>query len=279
MTKYLIDLFCGAGGFSEGAKQAGYKVVIAIDMWEEALKVHKLNHPYTIHLQIELGNNLQATWNIISKYLPILKKNDIIHIHGSPPCQNLSSMNKLKDEKKGLELTYWTLDFFRFCLNKGHINSFTIEQVSNPHLKKYLLEKNKDIFFNVYDMSNYGVPQSRQRIIVSSTQLNLPLKKPKSLDKIINTSKGEMYLINSGCNYKVYRNIFENISSYTITCIPHILCNSKMKKIRVCTEKEMSAIQTFPKTYKFIGTLSEKRRMIANSVPPMFSNILLKTLF
>ena len=34
---YVIDLFCGIGGFSEGARQAGAKISLAIDNWEEFL--------------------------------------------------------------------------------------------------------------------------------------------------------------------------------------------------------------------------------------------------
>jgi len=30
---FVIDLFCGCGGFSEGARQAGAQVVLAIDAW------------------------------------------------------------------------------------------------------------------------------------------------------------------------------------------------------------------------------------------------------
>lgn len=40
-----IDLFCGAGGSSYGAKQAGVKIVAGFDMWPPALKTFKANFP------------------------------------------------------------------------------------------------------------------------------------------------------------------------------------------------------------------------------------------
>jgi DNA (cytosine-5)-methyltransferase 1 len=41
----VIDFFCGGGGFSEGFRQAGFKVIWAIDNWKPAVNTHKENHP------------------------------------------------------------------------------------------------------------------------------------------------------------------------------------------------------------------------------------------
>ena len=41
----IVDLFCGAGGTSEGAKVAGHTVVGAADWDEQALATYRLNHP------------------------------------------------------------------------------------------------------------------------------------------------------------------------------------------------------------------------------------------
>ncbi len=43
------DLFAGAGGSSEGARQAGARVVWAANHWPLAVEVHELNHPETAH--------------------------------------------------------------------------------------------------------------------------------------------------------------------------------------------------------------------------------------
>jgi DNA (cytosine-5)-methyltransferase 1 len=48
------DFFCGAGGFSEGAKQAGIEVTYAANHQEVACKFHKLNHPETRTVQQDL---------------------------------------------------------------------------------------------------------------------------------------------------------------------------------------------------------------------------------
>ena len=45
----VVDLFCGVGGFSEGARLAGHRVVLAVDGNKNALDAHKLNHPSAVH--------------------------------------------------------------------------------------------------------------------------------------------------------------------------------------------------------------------------------------
>jgi DNA (cytosine-5)-methyltransferase 1 len=45
-----VDLFCGAGGSTTGAAQAGLDVVLAINHWRTAVFSHQDNHPNTRHL-------------------------------------------------------------------------------------------------------------------------------------------------------------------------------------------------------------------------------------
>lgn len=43
------DLFCGAGGSSEGLRRAGWHVAIAANHWDAAVATHQANHPDTEH--------------------------------------------------------------------------------------------------------------------------------------------------------------------------------------------------------------------------------------
>jgi DNA (cytosine-5)-methyltransferase 1 len=40
-----IDLFCGAGGITEGFREAGYRCLYANDCMPEAIETFSLNHP------------------------------------------------------------------------------------------------------------------------------------------------------------------------------------------------------------------------------------------
>lgn len=48
-TMRAIDLFAGAGGFTEGARRAGVDVVWAANHWPAAVDLHSLRHPNTTH--------------------------------------------------------------------------------------------------------------------------------------------------------------------------------------------------------------------------------------
>lgn len=45
----MTDLFCGAGGSSTGAAQAGVEVRLAANHWQLAVETHNTNHPGTDH--------------------------------------------------------------------------------------------------------------------------------------------------------------------------------------------------------------------------------------
>jgi len=81
----VLDFFCGAGGWSEGFRQEGFKVIMGIDNWLPAIKTHNLNHglndtPRSV-LEFEDINNIDK--------LP-----DSEIIVGSPPCVSFSLSNK-----------------------------------------------------------------------------------------------------------------------------------------------------------------------------------------
>lgn len=44
------DLFCGLGGFTEGARRAGVDVLLAVNHWRTAVYSHQANHPETRHI-------------------------------------------------------------------------------------------------------------------------------------------------------------------------------------------------------------------------------------
>lgn len=80
----VIDFFCGAGGFSEGFRKAGFKIVKGVDNWKPAIETHNLNH----NLQDSTKNMLDfEDVEEINK----LPNTDIII--GSPPCVLFSLSN------------------------------------------------------------------------------------------------------------------------------------------------------------------------------------------
>ena len=72
----VYDLFCGAVGFSEGARQAGHTIAFSCDSDPEAIRVHNVNHPDTRHWCCKLPQH----------DISFPADGTRFHLHGSPPC-------------------------------------------------------------------------------------------------------------------------------------------------------------------------------------------------
>ena len=83
----VIDLFCGAGGFSLGAARAGMEVVASVEIDPFANETHSRNFPNTRHL----GENIEelAGHDLIKK--SGLKIGELDGLIGGPPCQGFSN--------------------------------------------------------------------------------------------------------------------------------------------------------------------------------------------
>jgi DNA (cytosine-5)-methyltransferase 1 len=81
-----IDLFCGAGGITEGFREAGFKCLYANDCMPEAIRTFEYNHPGT-----------WADCRSIEKVKPAevrsklgIDRGDLDVLVGGPPCQGFS---------------------------------------------------------------------------------------------------------------------------------------------------------------------------------------------
>jgi len=73
----VIDLYCGAGGFSLGFKQAGFDIMLGVDIWNKALETYELN----------------IKSEILNKDVRELRKYNLPEcdvLIGSPPCPDFS---------------------------------------------------------------------------------------------------------------------------------------------------------------------------------------------
>ena len=95
----VIDFFCGAGGFSEGFRQKGFKILNGYDNWQPA--INTFNHNF---------ETKSTTKNILDfkesiEEIDLLPNTDVII--GSPPCVSFSSSNisGKADKESGVILT------------------------------------------------------------------------------------------------------------------------------------------------------------------------------
>ena len=176
----VIDLFCGAGGFSEGFRHAGFDVIWAVDIWQPAVTTHHQNHPAsnTVLGDVEKIANLPD-----EEFHRVVPDSEIII--GSPPCVDFSNSNKSgkADKSKGIRLVE---AFFRIVARKKYkrdsvLKYWILENVPNaePHIEieysaqslnltnleeKFPL-KVKFLSSHIYNAQYFGVPSKRVRFI------------------------------------------------------------------------------------------------------------------
>ena len=150
----FVDLFCGMGGASCGARSAGMNVALAVDSDPDALALHRLNHPNCKHACVSLPCSIP---------LP----RGPIHIHASPPCQAISQANRSTSRTRrqsALHLLEWTIGFCR-----QHGTTWSLEQVNSVDVCN-LLHK-MGVEFDVFNFHQLGVAQTRKRVLAGSPHI------------------------------------------------------------------------------------------------------------
>lgn len=164
--KQVIDLFSGCGGLSLGFSQAGFKVVLGVDNWQDSLETFKINHNGAKTENADLFNCKPE--DIALKFG--FKPGDIDVVVGGPPCQGFSiSGKRLVDDPRNVLYKFFIgfLDYFRpkaFVME----NVPNILSIDNGSVRNQILEDFKKIGYSVsYKIllaSSFGVPQNRKRV-------------------------------------------------------------------------------------------------------------------
>ncbi len=158
----IIDLFCGAGGFSLGFVKEGYKIELANDIEKVALETYKFNHPEINTNKIIEGDIKEIVENI-NNYIDT----DIDIIIGGPPCQSFSSANQQRviDDPRNILYKYYVKAVEKikpkFILME---NVRGMKKVANQVVEDF--DKiGYDVEYNLFDSSDFSVAQKRVRLL------------------------------------------------------------------------------------------------------------------
>ena len=166
----FIDLFCGAGGMSYGFEMVGFKPVLAIDIWQDALDTYKHNNPNGTTLCADLSNI--DIKQVAQDYG--IKKVDLIL--GGPPCQGFSVAGKriVDDIRNKLYKSF--VSFVEYFSPDMFVmeNVPNILSIGDGIVRESILADFKalgyDVKYKVLTASDYGVPQNRRRAIFVGTK-------------------------------------------------------------------------------------------------------------
>lgn len=178
-----IDLFCGAGGLSEGFRQAGFHVLAGNDLDRYAGETFATTHQEAKFLpgpieEISATDFLDAAG---------LARGELDCLIGGPPCQAFSVYNHqrgMHDRRSGLFRQY--LRIVEGLLPKWVVleNVTGITSVGEGQAVDQIIEGLGNLGYavemRVLKAEEYGVPQERRRVFFIGNRLGLRIKWPEA---------------------------------------------------------------------------------------------------
>ena len=177
-----IDLFCGAGGLSEGFRQAGYTVVAGNDIDAAAGETYRTTHP---DAEFILGPIQDVTVKRLCK-VSGLQPGELDVLLGGPPCQAYSVYNHqrgMHDARAGLFREYLRIvegmnPKWVVIENVTGITSIAGGAVVQS-IKDELQKLGYAVECRILRAEEYGIPQERRRVVFIGNRLGLPIVFPK----------------------------------------------------------------------------------------------------
>lgn len=204
-----IDLFSGCGGMTLGFGWAGFNSVLASDIDENCEKTFAKNFPEVPFLCGDLSKFKKSDFDTI------IKDENIDVIIGGPPCQGFSLANKRRNKVSEDPRNKLFYEFVKI-INWYNPKSFVMENVkgllsmeSGQVFKQIIYEFENagnfgyEVRTKVLKSSDYGVPQSRERVIIIGIRKDLELTPefpPKKFEKEVTVEEAisDLPKINAG---------------------------------------------------------------------------------
>lgn len=286
-----VSLFCGAGGLDLGFDQAGFRTVWANDYDSDACKTH------------QSWSNAEVICGDISKIdINVIPKSDVIL--GGFPCQgfSLSGPRKIDDSRNILYKHYVKIVADKQPKIFVGENVKGLLTMGNGQIIEAIIEEfstcGYDVFYQLVNAKNFGVPQDRERVIICGFRKDLTIKEfilpipqipivtlKDALNGLAEAKEDEVCNAPYSSRY-MSRNRKRNWNqvSYTIPAMAKQVAlypgSPDMVKLdkdlwqfgengitRRLSWREAAVIQTFPKDLEFYGDLISKYKQIGNAVP------------
>lgn len=163
-TLTVVDLFAGAGGLSEGFRQAGFRVLAGSDNDPDAMATYALNFPEALVITGDIRTPI-----IKEQVLAVARQATVLI--GGPPCQAFSQVRNhtrmIDDPRNSLYREF--IDILRKSLPMAFLmeNVTGMDQmgVREQIASDLSLDGDYIVVPQVLDAANFGVPQSRKRLL------------------------------------------------------------------------------------------------------------------
>lgn len=288
----IASLFAGCGGLDLGFlgdfeflgrryPRTAFDIVWANELSPYACRTYAQN----IGSHIVCGDIREAI-----KEIP----QDVDMVMGGFPCQDISINGKMLGINGKRSRLY---SYIVEAVKRTRPKVFLAENVGSLMLKQnaYSFETiladfkalDYNVTYHVYHAEEYGVPQTRERVIFVGTRKDVPLFTPPAPSVAVPVTAGEALrdledrpadkafahvwskAMPSGDQGN--RRMVENRPGYTIRAECHGNIQFHYKLPRRLSMREAARIQSFPDSFSFPCGIRETERQIGNAVPPVLA--------
>ena len=165
----VLDLFCGAGGFSVGFEAAGYHAAAGVDADESAVETWNQNHAgHALHADLA-----EHTPEELQDKLGI-EPGEVDVVTGGPPCQDFTKANQKVDLGRNNLVTVFAAH--AAALEPQAIVMENVRQLTTKHddvlhaACNILEDAGYEVAYRLLDAADYGVPQHRIRAFLIATR-------------------------------------------------------------------------------------------------------------
>lgn len=297
----FADLFSGAGGISVGARQAGMRKVLSVEIDSDASHTIRRNFPDSKHLEMPIEKISETVLD------DAIGGNRVNVVFGGVPCEGFSvaGLRNPNDPRNQL--------FREYIRVVGHIKPDFVMMENVPGVLSIEQGRVKDEIINQFAAIGYpkmsvrileaaalGVPQLRPRAIFIANRHGLPNPYPQEIFsradyRSIESAIDDLKRLNrfevpnhewtrhsagferrialvppGGSLYKTFQDAFKRqykgVPSMAVK-ENHGGCHIHYELNRVLSAREMARLQTFPDDFIFSGRFKRVYWQIGNAVP------------
>lgn len=289
----IVSLFSGAGGLDLGLINAGHNIIWANDIDLDSCDTYKKN----------IGDHVICE-DIAKIHFSDIPDCDVIV--GGFPCQGFSMANLLRKPEDSRNKLY---KYFYKLVKEKQPKYFLAENVRGllslgkgaviKQIVKDFENAGYRVEYKVFNTADYGVPQTRVRVIIAGTRIDLPeelnyvfpdpthnkedwISIGAALEEIPEPESNHDLKNHIYSKYKVTnRNFTGHRTTDPEKPSPTILARGNGKggvcaiqhpnNHRRMSVRESALVQTFPVNFEFIGSMTSMYRQIGNAVPVKFA--------